>query len=342
MKAKIIRKQDIAKFLDNMLKEYEVIAPVRKGALVVFDQIHSGSEAWLDFTNSIKPPKEVVLPQVETLFNYSSTNNKVDIKVSLPQEKPRLVFGIRPCDAKSFLFLNRVFNEERYRDVYFLNRREAIVVAIGCGDPRATCFCTSVSGGPFSTDGSDLLLIDIGDSYIVQVVTDKGASLLDRVNLEDAKEENLSLMRKLIQDVEASMAPKIQLNELKDKLDKIFHDPKWDSLTEKCLSCGVCTYLCPTCYCFDIVDEGRNSKGERCRIWDSCQFPLFTLQASGVNPRPTSKERYRQRIMHKFSYCLDNEGQVGCVGCGRCITECPVNLDIRQVLTAILNVEATK
>ena len=338
MKTKIIRKQDIADLLDNLLREYEVFAPVKRDDLVVFDRISSANEVLLNYTNSIKPPKEILFPQSETLLTCGSTDDAASIEVPVSKERPRLLFGIRPCDARSFLLLDKVFNEENYKDIYYLNRRDAmVVIAIGCIKPRATCFCTSVGGGPVSPEGSDLLLIDIGDDYIVQVITDKGAKLVEEGKFEDAGEDKLTLMRKVIQEAEASMSPQITIDGLKEKLDKMFDDPVWGLLSEKCLSCGVCTYLCPSCYCFDIVDEVRNSMGERIRIWDSCQFPQFTLQASGVNPRPTNKERYRQRIMHKFSYCIDNYGQVGCVGCGRCVIECPVNLDIRQVLTTISN-----
>jgi sulfhydrogenase subunit beta (sulfur reductase) len=338
MKPKIIRKNDIAVFLDNLVKEYTVFAPVKRDDSVIFEKIFSGREVFLNYTNSTRPPKEIVFPQSETLFRYSSTDDAASMEVSLNKERPFLLFGIRPCDVRSLLFLDKVFNEEEYKDVYYLNCRDAMVVmALGCVKPRATCFCTSVSGGPLSRDGSDLLLIDIGDDYIVQVITDKGAKLLEKRQFEDAGDDKLSLMKKVIQDAEASMAPRMKIDGLKDKLNKIFDDPIWGLLSEKCLGCGVCTYLCPTCHCFDIVDETSDSGGERIRIWDSCQFPLFTLQASGVNPRPTHKERYRQRIMDKFSYCIDNYGQIGCVGCGRCITECPVNMDIRQVLTAIIS-----
>ena len=124
---------------------------------------------------------------------------------------------------------------------------------------------------------------------------------------------------------------------LKKSLDNLFEDPLWNKLAEKCLGCGICTYLCPACHCFDILDEEAGPDGKRIRIWDSCQFPLFTLQTSGFNPRPKVKERFRQRIMHKFSYLVDEHGVFGCSGCGRCVTACPVNLDIRQALNDILD-----
>lgn len=339
MKTKILAKKSVAQFLDGLLEEYEVFAPVKGDSLVVFGRIHSAKEAFLDYVDSKKPPKEMLFPQAEILFTYVSPDSLGDIESPPPTERPRLLFGARPCDARNFLLLDKVFDGEEYKDLYYLDRKDAlVVVGIGCVLPRPTCFCTSVGGGPFSSEGSDILLIDIGDEYLVQVGSDQGAKLLEGRGLKDAGKHKLSLMKRAIRDAEASMSSKVEIDGLEEKLGKIYDDPVWTPLTEKCLSCGVCTYLCPTCHCFDIVDETGDSTGKRIRIWDTCQFPLFTLQASGVNPRPTNKERLRQRFMHKFKYFVDNYGQIGCVGCGRCIKECPVNVDIRQVLTTLSNV----
>lgn len=342
MKAKIIRKENVADILGKLLGEYEVIAPVRRDNLVVFGKIHSASEARLDYANTMKSAKETLLPQAEALFTYKSTNGATTVEIPPGEEKPTLLFGVRPCDARSFALLDRVFGGERYQDVYYLNRRANLtVVAIGCAKPRTTCFCTSVGGGPCSTEGSDLLLIDIGDKYVAQVVTDKGAKLLRGTALKAASKDELAMAEKAVQAAEASV-PKLAKDGLKEKLDGMFEDPMWGQLTEKCLGCGVCTYLCPTCHCFDIVDEAADSQGARIRLWDSCQFPQFTLQASGFNPRPATKGRLRQRIMHKFSYFVDNYGQIGCVGCGRCVVECPVNMDIRKVLNDIVTGKVAK
>ncbi|MCK4791186.1 MAG: 4Fe-4S dicluster domain-containing protein [Desulfobacteraceae bacterium] len=342
MKAKTINKKDIASFLDDLIKEYEVFAPIKRDVLVLFDTIGSGNEALLNYKNSKISPKGILFPQSETLFRYSSNKETVDFEVPSVEEKPRVIFGIRPCDARGLTLLDQVFDGE-CKDPYYVNRRaNTVVVSIGCTKPQATCFCTSVGGGPFSNEGSDLLLIDIGDDYVVQIVSDKGEKLLEEKGLEDASEDKLSLVKVVIQAAEESIGPRVETDGLKEKLDNRFEDPIWQELTEKCLGCGVCTYLCPTCHCFDIVDEAVDFTGERIRTWDSCQFPLFTLQASGLNPRPTVKERFRQRIMHKFSYMVDDYGQIGCVGCGRCVTECPVNLDIRQVLDNISKLEGVK
>jgi len=343
MKAKIIKKEDVAGLLESLMGEYEVFAPVKRDGLVLFDRIGSASEAFLDYQNSLMPAKQLTFPQAETLFSYSSAKGEVKIEVPQREEKPQLIFGIRPCDASSFVVLDRVFDGEQYKDPYYLQRREkTITVSMGCVKPRSTCFCTSVGGGPFSTEGSDLLLIDIGDRYVAQTVSDKGAQLLEKRGFRDATGDELALAAAVIEAAAASMGPGVETDGLKDKLDSRFDDSIWQRLSEKCLGCGICTFLCPTCHCFDIVDEAVDSKGERIRIWDSCQFPLFTLQASGLNPRPTVKERFRQRMMHKFSYFVDNYSRVGCVGCGRCITECPVNLDLRQVLNSVSRLEGVK
>jgi sulfhydrogenase subunit beta (sulfur reductase) len=342
MEAKIIKKTDVTKWLDSLIQEYEVFAPVKEDGLVLFNRISSASEAILDYRNSKMPPKQILLPQSETLFSYGSTKDVAKIEVPPVPEKPRLIFGIRPCDARSFTLLDSVFDGDS-KDPYYLDRRaNTVVVSLGCIKPRNTCFCNWVGGGPFSTEGSDLLLVDVGDEYLVQIVSDKGAGLLESGGFEDAGKDKLARAAEVIKTAETSMAPAVKMDGLKAKLDSSFDDPVWKLLTEKCLGCGVCTYLCPTCYCFDIVDEVVGLDGKRLRIWDSCQFPLFTLQASGDNPRPTVKERFRQRIMHKFSYFADSYGKTGCVGCGRCVTECPVNLDIRQVLNRISQLEGVK
>lgn len=336
MDYKTIKKSEITEFLDNLIKEYEIAAPIEKDDIVVFDKIKSSNGVILEYSNSVKSPKKFVIPQFETLISYNTNEDTTNVKEHLDEQKQFILFGARPCDARSFLFLDKVFSDEKNRDVYYKNRRDVVlIISLGCTQPQETCFCTTTGGGPFSSEGSDLLLVDIGDDYIIQVITDKGAELVKKLGLKNAQKDELAEMDRVIKKSEAKIEPDLELNNLKDKLDNSFDGSDWETLTEKCLSCGVCTYLCPTCHCFDIVDEEKNRKGERIRIWDSCQFPHFTMQASGFNPRPTYKERYRQRVMHKFSYCIDNYDMAGCVGCGRCISECPVNLDIRQVLTSL-------
>jgi sulfhydrogenase subunit beta (sulfur reductase) len=340
MKETEIVKTDLVSLLNTLIKEYKVFAPVEQNGFITFQEIHSGSEAFLDYINSKKLPKEIFFPQSERLFSYDlSRGESWSIEEPTSEGKQSIIFGIRPCDARSLVLLDNVFDGKPYKDPYYTDKRKnTTIIALGCNHPCSTCFCTSLGGGPFSQDGSDLLLIDIGQKYIIQVVTEKGERITKKHNeFKEAENHSLSLMRDTIKTAEASMKSNIDVQKITEKLGSIFDDPFWDLVSEKCLGCAVCTYLCPTCHCFDITDEVISQTGERVRTWDSCAFPSFTLEASGVNPRPSNKERYRQRIMHKFDYFVANHGMAACVGCGRCIKECPVNLDIRVVLNSILN-----
>lgn len=339
MKEVKIAKNELVSFLDSLISEYKVFAPVKRDGFVAFQEIHSGSDALLDYVNSKKPPKEIFLPQSEVLFSYHLGGEGLGIEEPSFEDKQTVIFGIRPCDARSLIILDNIFNSQEYKDVYYTDKREkTLVIAIGCNQPSSTCFCTSVGGGPFSSDGSDLLLIDIDQEYVAQAVTDKGEKLVTKHSqFREVERRSLSLMQKVTQRAGALIRTKIETGAIAEKLAVMFDDAFWDWLHEKCLGCAVCTYLCPTCHCFDIADETLDQTGRRVRIWDTCAFPLFTLEASGVNPRPTGKERMRQRVMHKFKYFVDNHNVAACVGCGRCIKECPVNLDIRAVLNSILN-----
>ena len=155
-----------------------------------------------------------------------------------------------------------------------------------------------------------------------------------RVNkfFKEADSEDLGLMKEIEDKASQKVDRTVPVEGIEKRLDFMVESPFWDRTHEKCIGCGVCTFLCPTCHCFDITDEAVNQKGQRVRNWDSCLFPIYSLETSGHNPRPTGRERTRQRLMHKFNYYPKNFGRVACVGCGRCILYCPVQFDIRQAL----------
>lgn len=333
-----IGKNEIAGVLDKLIAEYQVYAPVQEGSYTVYKQISSGAQAALNSVNSKIPPKGILFPQSEKLYSYSVTEEGAKLEENIDERK-KVVFGIRPCDAKSFLLLDNVFNNDKYSDPYYLTRRaNTLLVGIGCNDPASTCFCTSVGSGPFATDGLDLLLVDAGDAYVVEAVSEKGKELAAKVGFAAASDADKEAAAKA---KEAAQVTSVVITEgLKAKLDANFYDEIWDRLYEKCLGCAACTYSCPTCHCFDIVDDAVDCNGCRVRNWDACMFPLFTLHGSGHNPRPGGKERFRNRIMHKFKYFIDNFNEAACVGCGRCIKNCPVNVDVREVLAEIQGTEA--
>jgi len=329
----IIAKSDLPGLLDKLAGEYEVYAPVKEGSYSLFKQIKSGAEAYFGYLNSKIPPKGVLFPQSEKLFSYSVTGEGAKLEECI-DSRQKVVFGLRPCDARSFLLLDNVFNNDKYQDPYYLTRREnTLLVGMACNDPASTCFCDSMGSGPFDKGGLDLLLTDIGDAYVAEAVSEKGKALAARLGLKDAGEGQKAAAAKARDAAET--ACKVDTGTLKARLDANFYDPIWDRFHEKCLGCAACTYSCPTCHCFDIVDEATDCDGCRVRNWDSCMFPLFTLHGSGHNPRTSGKERMRQRVMHKFKYFVDNFSAMACVGCGRCIKNCPVNLDIRGILSDI-------
>lgn len=333
--SKILKKDRLPDLLERLMKERQVFAPVKKGEVILIREIDTPSQVVLEYPNAKESPKSVVFPQRETLFRYRTEKGKAEVDVPSGEEKSRVLFGIRPCDARGLLLLDKVF-EGGCSDPYYTDKRKGtVVVSLGCADPNPSCFCLSMGGGPCSEEGSDVLLLDLGDCYLAEALSDKGAALLEDQAFEDSDEKSLSLAEKTRQQAEASMKPIAKKENLEGELDRLFSDPVWRDLAESCLSCGICTYLCPTCHCFDLCEEGSGQAGERIRIWDTCQFPLFTQQASGFNPRPTVKERFRQRIMHKLSYLPKSQAMNGCVGCGRCVTECPVNLDIREVMVSL-------
>jgi len=340
MKPKMVEKSKISKLIKDLSKEHEVFAPVKRKGLVSFKRVSEGDETCLGFQNTKKPPKEILFPQTQTLFTFKVDKNGVEIDESPTTNRKMVLLGVRPCDARSFALVDRFFSSGEFKDPYYLRMREnAAIVGLACSHPSSTCFCMSVGGSPIGKEGADILLVDLGDSYMMETISEKGEKLIGKLPwLKDAQNIDMEKTRKLRVEAEKAVQSKVPVEGLSKKLDGIFEDSLWERLREKCVNCAVCTYLCPTCYCFDILDEEADG-GRRVRIWDSCQFSFFTAQGSGHNPRPSGKEMMRQRVMHKFNYCVKNFGENFCVGCGRCVRECPANLDLREVIEKISSAE---
>jgi sulfhydrogenase subunit beta (sulfur reductase) len=333
---KTIAKKHVNKFLARLLKDYAVYAPTQVAHYVSLREITSPEEVVWDCLVTREPAKGVFFPQTEVLFRYQSTKDGVDLQPTETVERPRILWGIRSCDAQALLIQEAVFDTPDARDVYYVNKREkTTLVGIGCNEPLSTCFCTAVGGDPFKKQGLDLLLTDIGDAYLVEAMTDKGKKLLAGDYFQKATRTDVKAAKAVEKAALARLPEPMDVEAIKQQLDQMIDSPLWDKVHATCLGCGVCTLLCPVCYCFDIVDEGTVARGERVRNWDTCQYCVYTLEASGHNPRATERERVRQRLMHKFDYQLVNQGMIGCVGCGRCVQLCPVNLDIRQTLAEI-------
>jgi sulfhydrogenase subunit beta (sulfur reductase) len=329
----VLLKDQMSELITLMLTKYQVYGPVSNGVVTLFKQVGDASQLDIDYTNSSVPPKSLFFGQTETLFKFSF-NPKVKIEpVNIPNERT-VIFGIRPCDAKGLAILDKVFKRD-YEDPFYLTKRKNhVLVGLSCNRPGVNCFCTSFDNGPASTENVDVLLTDIGEKYYVEVNSDKGEELMGGLNklFTSAKSKDEKIRKEVEEKAVRAINRGINIEGAVDQLDKVFESPFWKTIAMKCLSCGICTYLCPTCHCFDIQDEATLTKGARVRVWDSCMFPEYTRQSSGYNPRPERMNRVRNRIYHKYNYYPKNYAMTACVGCGRCIDNCPVNIDVIDVL----------
>lgn len=311
-----------------------------------YEEVGKNEEAALDFLTTTLPPKKILFPQREVFLEFSRTNEDekeiLEVKEILPEDQSAVILGVRPCDARAAWLLDKVFGGEFTDPYYWKRRNQTILVGLTCAiPPSENCFCLSVGGSPSSVEGLDLLLTDLGDKYFVESLTGKGEKLINAAkNLFDAPNAE---EKKKVKALKAEGEKKLK-REIKNakgvptKLKGMFDSHLWDDESMSCLRCGICTYLCPSCHCFDITDEVSSSvplKGKRVRTWDNCQFPDFTMHSSGHNPRPDKASRLRQRVFHKFQYFPEIYKNFQCIGCGRCISFCPVGIDIINVLEKV-------
>jgi ferredoxin len=330
-------KKDFKPFLQSLMVEFDLFAPVQLAeGVAVFKKIDRPDEVDFSSSNTQKPAKEVFFPQSETMFRYEKTGKQHQVTSTEEVERKRVILGARPCDIQAVSLIDQVFSGKEFTDVYYVNKRKATtIIGMACDHPLSTCFCSSMKGGPFHREGSDLFLIDLGEAYLVELLTEKGKTFQKNKFLKEAPAKDINSAK----EVEEKATPKtdgsLPVAGIEKRLDQMLESPFWERVQEKCIGCRICTYLCPTCHCFDIVDEALTNKGQRVRNWDSCLSSLYSQETSGHNPRPTNRERTRQRIMHKFNYFPKNFDRIACVGCGRCILYCPANFDIRQTIKEI-------
>jgi len=336
MKLKLDKK-DFKPFLQSLMDEYDLFAPVQlEEGVSVYKKIDRPDEVDLSASNPQKPAKEVFFPQSETMFRYEKAGKQHQVISTEEVERKRVILGARPCDIQAVLLIDQVFSGKEYTDVYYVNKRKATtIIGMGCDHPLSTCFCSSMKGGPFSREGSDLFLIDLGEAYLVELLTEKRTAFQNNKFLKEADTKEINLAKEIEEKASKKTDDSLSVVGIEKRLDQMVENPFWERVQEKCIGCRVCTYLCPTCHCFDIADEVLTNKGQRVRNWDSCLSSLYSQETSGHNPRPTNRERTRQRIMHKFNYFPKNFDRIACVGCGRCILYCPANFDIRQAIKEI-------
>jgi ferredoxin len=338
---KKVKKIDINKLLGQWQKEFTVFAPSVKSGVAEM-AAWDGDTGFLDwYRNTIIPPKASFLLNIEKMFGFKKDKDGYKLELPATADQKRLIFGIRPCDARALAIIDMVF-KDTYEDNYYLGKRKnTLLVGMGCVNPCDSCFCTSMGLSPTEATDVDLMLTDTGDEFLIEEVTDKGKELMAKTEgTAGANQDDEARARKAAEAAFQKVTRKIDTGEIAKKLPASFENKEfWEKVAAKCVSCGICTFLCPTCYCFDINDEALRGDGARYRNWDSCSFPLYTKMPM-ENPREEKWRRVRQKVCHKYLFYPLLFNIIACTGCGRCIRLCPVNWDIAQTLSS-LPAEAT-
>lgn len=293
---------------------------------------------WSQALNTVRSPKDFFFPQTENLMEFKTSGKNIEIIDTRSESADFVIFGARACDVRSFDILDRVFLGEPVDSFYASRRQHGIIVSLACTRPTETCFCKTFGIDPAEPNG-DVTMWKTETELYFKANSEKGQKLLDSIAAltEDADDTAVEEQKAKIN----SIMEKLPLKDLTTegfgggKTDELFNRPEWDELSQACLGCGTCTFVCPTCQCYDIKDFKTNDGVVRFRCWDSCMYSEFTKMAHGNN-RLTQKERFRQRFMHKLVYYPENNnGLFSCVGCGRCLAKCPISMNIVKVMRKI-------
>ena len=312
----------------------ELYLPVKKAGATNFAKYEGGAEVDINSLQTVKSAKDLFFPQSEDMIEFKVDGKNIEVKDARKISEPFVLFGVRGCDLKSFEVLDKVFLQEPVDTMYKSKRDAVTVITLACNNPETSCFCKVFGVDPANPKG-DIQAVISGEDMYFEALTEKGSALLEKLTcLEDGDQ-------KVVDGEKAEIASKVEklpfvnldLSNFKgENLMELFDRPEWEDLSKACLGCGTCTFVCPTCQCFDIRDFETNDGVKRFRCWDSCMYSEFTKMAA-ENPRKNQMQRYRQRFMHKLVYFpANNDGEYSCVGCGRCVKKCPQSLNIVKVI----------
>lgn len=349
MKLHALPKKHLGRWVDQLQDEFRVLGPKRRsvsgsssssgdqqfpGEQFLFEELQRGDELELSYPTTILPPKKLFLPPKETLFTFKENGREIDLQLD---ERPMVIFGVHTCDLHAILLLDQMFSQNGADQHYLVRRANAILVSIDCLEPcTENAFCKDM-GTWIVPEGFDVHLTDIGHAYAVESGSDKGMALLRHVvGLRQATIQDQQRFKQVRGGKWSHFPNRLdaQYGDLPSLLKYSYRSQVWEELGEKCLGCGSCTMVCPTCYCFDVLDEVNFdlSSGQRYRVWDSCQFSQFAAVAGGHDFRNSRSARLRHRFGHKYKYQVEKTGLTGCVGCGRCAEACLVQINPIDVL----------
>ena len=332
-----IQKENLSALYAAIAGQNDLFLPVKTAGQVNFGLWTEKAEVDIDTLKTVKSAKDIFFPQSENLYQVRREEGKLNIQGADLCQTPFVVFGIRGCDIKSLEVLDKVFLSEPVDSYYAARRQMGTVVSMACGRPETSCFC-KVFGVDCAEPEGDVVTWLVGDTLYWEAKTEKGEALTAQLTnlLEKADVSAVEAEKKNIRAiVEKLPYSNLSLNKWgADAADKNFDSPIWEQLYSPCLACGTCTFVCPTCQCYDIKDYNTGNGVQRFRCWDSCMYSDFTMMAHGNN-RTSQMQRFRQRFMHKLAYFpANNDGMFSCVGCGRCVDKCPSHLNIIKVIKA--------
>lgn len=329
-----LNKRDMSLFVDFLSKDYKVYGPVKKGTEHIFGPIKTVSDLELEYQTTILPPKKLLHQPFETMFHFTTDGN---IKEEQNSKEKQVLLGVHPCDVNAIAVLDKVYMHE-YPDPYYKRKRNnTIIIALNCNTVGETCFCSLIGTGPILESKYDILMTNLGNEYLLEAGSKVGDNILEKIGISEASDSSIlekqnkvsDLMKKVPQPMPAKILPKL--------LEKSFRHPIWDKLAKECLACGSCTMVCPTCFCYNVIDQIDLDlkNGQRQRVWDSCLILEFGEVAMGGNFRRDRDARIKQRIYHKMKYMSEQFGKPGCVGCGRCIKACIKGIDPRKIVAEL-------
>ncbi len=334
---RFISKRDLFKIIGKLLEDSCLVAPVNVHGEMVFQEVKSINDIVFEYENCLNSPKDFILLNDEVLFRYDLEKLKVTKKRAAPKDV--VIFGVRPCDMRAVGLLDKFFSRKFKDPVYFNKRNNLLIVTLVCDKIGKNCFCASTHSGPYLEDGFDIQLIDIGEGYCLEAESPRGTAFVRRFSnlMSNVNKDKKIQKGKVVKKAIDSKDKDFDLKKVYDNLSNgKVRDELWKDLSQRCQSCGGCLLICPTCSCFYVVDKKIDDKeGQRVRSLDACYYEGFTRMAGHYNPLKSRNIMMKRKFYHKLYQQIDEFGESGCTGCGRCNDICPGNINWLDVIKSM-------